>query len=99
FERGRGPIEMVLDHVGQRHHTRPGVLREEGTDPVAASAAADQAHFDVGIGLIPEDRGRLQDEDAGSGGLQEIAATAFIIWHDYLLLSEMVAAGTDPRSY
>src|ERR1035441_215477 len=85
---------MVLDHVGQRHHARPGVLRKEGGDPVAASAAADQAHFDVGIGLIPECRGRLQDEDAGGGGLQETAATAFILCHEHLLLSEMVAART-----
>ena len=83
---------MVLDHIGQGDDARAGVLGKEGSDPVAASAAADQAHFDVGIGLRSEDRGGFQDEDAGSCGFQETAARAFILWHEYLLLSEMVAA-------
>jgi hypothetical protein len=89
FEGGRGPIEMVLHHIRQRDDARPGVLRKERSDPVAASAAANQSHFNVGIRLRPEYRGRLQDEDPGSGSLQETAARTFVLRHAYLLLARI----------
>jgi len=81
LERIRGGVEMSLDHVGERHHPRAGEFGEEGSDPVTASAAADQPDLDIGVRLRSEYRGWFQNEDTGGSGLQEIAAAALVLWH------------------
>ena len=61
--------EFVGKDVGERGDAGGGVLRERGGDRGAATAAAEQAEADGGVGLIAEGGFRLDDEEAsGRGG-------------------------------
>ena len=80
LELRRGGVQVLPDHVGQRHDSRTGELGEKRADPVAASAAPDESEFDGGVRLVAEDGLRLQKQKAGCGRgpFQEIAASRVI---------------------